>query len=537
MLYTKIFLSKMFPMRLTEFVRRPKLVSSIHKSIHTKSIRELLDMDEARIDQSKLRVVGWVKSIRDHRDIKFVHLNDGSDLRSLQLVFLNNNLKDDNVNKQMEKSFNELSFNTAIEVEGVLSKSIHKRQNVELHVTSLNVLGPCDANDYPFKAKGKYSLEQLRNHVHLRSHMTQFATIMKFRSELIMNIHKAFHDNRFTQVHTPILTSNNCEGGCETFQIHSNDKDDGLLKCTTDDFNTTKNNQQDNNIPDESKKLFFSKPVYLTASAQLHLESMTTMLGNVYTLSPTFRAEKSLTRHHLAEFYMLEAELIDINNLEQLLDFSENFLKRVCIDTFEKFSINELESISPNIQNNQKLPKRIEFLVDLLKTKKFVRITYKEAIMILNELLKKHKISSKLTKKSILYGEDLNKEQEKLLVEHFEKIPVFIIEYPKSIKPFYMRQNLNEPSLVDNFDLLVPDVGEIIGGSLREFRNDLLMQSIKNNNLNIRDFEYYLETKKFGAMRMGGFGIGLERLIQFMLNIDNIRDTCAFPRYLYNCKM
>lgn len=269
---------------------------------------------------------------------------------------------------------------------------------------------------------------------------------------------------------------------------------------------------------------FFSKPTFLTASAQLHLEMMTMSLGQVYTLSPAFRAEKSLTRHHLAEFYMLEAELIDMTTLDQLLDLAEDFLKRVSLKTLKK-------ALESDISEN--FPKaHIEFLINLFDSKKFVRISYVDALKILNSLMAKKK-----NVQLIEFGQDLNKEQEKLLVQHFDHTPVFICKYPREIKPFYMRRSNDDDRLVDNFDLLVPNVGEIIGGSLREYRLNFLTDRMQEKGLNTKDFELYLETKRYGAMKLGGFGLGLERFIQFLFNIENIKDTCAFPRSLYNCKM
>lgn len=524
-------ISKIFSYKILGKNLRPVKFAQL-RSIQTKSIRNLLGLEETKLDQSKIRVVGWVKSFRDQKEIKFIHLNDGSDSRNLQLVILAENFRQ---KENQEKLFNSIHFNTSIEVEGVLVKSTHKKQNLELHVTDLNIIGTCDPTEYPFKPKVKHTLEQIRPYVHLRPHVDMFASILRFRSELTMSIHEFFHRNKFTQVHTPLLTSNNCEGGCETFQVNSNENDHGL-ESQSAEFKKNLSNFENKDLENsqENLKYFFSKPVYLTASAQLHLEAMTTTLGNVYTLSPTFRAEKSLTRHHLAEFYMLEAELVDMNGLNQILDHVERFLKEVCLNTYEKFSKNDLDIILSNqAKNNMNYA---EFITGSLKDKNFIRIKYKEAIEILNRLLAKKKYSH-LAKKKIEFGEDLNKEQEKLLVEYFEQVPVFVTNYPKAIKPFYMRQSLEDELEVENFDLLAPRVGEIIGGSLREHRLDLLTDSIRKQNLDLNVFKYYLETKKYGAMKMGGYGLGLERLIQFLVNIENIRDTCAFPRSLYNCKM
>ena len=299
------------------------------------------------------------------------------------------------------------------------------------------------------------------------------------------------------------------------------------------------------NVSDEQLKHFFSKPGYLTASAQLHLETMTSALGNVYTLSPIFRAEKSMTRHHLAEFYMLEAELIDMKNLDQLLAFVEKFVKDVSLNTYENFNKVEMNLIlsgnqagkNKNKQNAEEQLRHVEILTDSLKKKRFQQITYTEAVKVLNKILTSNQKLSKTGKKKIEFGDDMNKEQEKILVEYFENTPVFVTNYPQNIKPFYMRQSKIDPNLVDNFDLLAPYVGEIVGGSLRENNVELLECRMRERNLDMNLFEHYLETKRFGAMKMGGFGLGLERLVQFLANIENIRDTCAFPRSLYNCKM
>lgn len=480
--------------------------------IQTKSIKSIFDSEQ--IDLS-IRVVGWVKSFRNQKDVKFIHINDGTDPRNLQLVVIGENLKQSD---KLEKILTSIHFNTSIEARGRLVKSTHRHQTHELQVSELTILTECNPSEYPFKPKVKQTLESIRPYVHLRSHVNQFSSIMKFRSELIFNIHKYFHEYKFTQIHTPVITSNNCEGGCETFEVTSNENDHGLEQ-----------------IKSESK-FFFSKPVYLTASAQLHLEAMTTNLGNVYTLSPTFRAEKSMTRHHLAEFYMLEVEMIDMDSLDKILDFTENFLKTISTQTYKSLNESELNILFEKDNSSSEKSDYIKNILKFLNEERFIRVTYEEAIQILNNRLCKKKLK-KSTKKNIEFGEDLSKEQEKLLVEYFQNVPVFVTNYPKNIKPFYMRQSLNDEKTVDNFDLLVPYVGEIIGGSLREHRIDLLKRAIKDNGLDQNLFDLYLETKKFGGMKMGGWGLGLERLIQLLINIENIKDCCAFPRSLYNCKM
>jgi asparaginyl-tRNA synthetase len=248
-----------------------------------------------------------------------------------------------------------------------------------------------------------------------------------------------------------------------------------------------------------------------------------------------------MTRHHLAEFYMLEAELIDMGNIDVILDFVEKFVKQVGLNTYRNFDRHDMNLITSAHSESVKLAKanydHVQFVSNLLEKKQFVRISYKEAVRLLNNLLSTNKNYAKVIKKRIEFGEDLNKEQEKLLVDYFEQVPVFITHYPKKIKPFYMRQNDADSELVDNFDLLAPGVGEIVGGSLREYRVDLLEARIRESNLDMELFKQYIETKRYGAMKMGGFGLGLERFVQFLANIENIKDTCAFPRSLYNCKM
>jgi asparaginyl-tRNA synthetase len=326
-------------------VKRSFLNNFQIKSLQTKSIASILDIDLNKVNSDspivldKLRVVGWVKNFRDQKEIKFLHINDGSDSRNLQLVILMNEFKQSNKDKDLTKLFNSIHFNSSVEVIGCLVKSTHKKQNYELRVNEMNIINDCEPDNYPFQFRSSYSLEQIRQHIPLRSHTNLFAAIMRFRSQLTMSFHEFFNKNNFIQVHTPILTSNNCEGGCETFQVNINDKDKSMSSIKLED-NVDFKLEKDSDV-----KQFFLKPVYLTASAQLHLETMTSTLSKVYTLSPTFRAEKSMTRHHLAEFYMLEVELIDMNNLGQLLDIVESLIKNVSLSVYEKYNKYDLDII------------------------------------------------------------------------------------------------------------------------------------------------------------------------------------------------
>lgn len=516
---------------MIRLLNRSKNLLLFHsRSIQTHSIKSLLDKSEL---SDQVRVVGWVKSVRNQKEIKFLHLNDGSDARSLQLVILMENFANQTDTKsKIETIFDALNFNSSIEAVGQLVKSSHGKQKSELVVSDMKLIGTCKPDKYPFQSKVKYNLEQLRPFIHMRAHVDIFASIMRFRSRLVLSFHDYFHLQGFYHIHTPIITTNNCEGGCETFEVVTNQQQQQQPQ-----------QQQSNSGSSESRSKFFNKSAYLTASAQLHLEAMTSTLGKVYTMSPTFRAEKSMTKHHLAEFYMLEVESIDMNELDQLIDLAEHMVKEVGKQVLAKFDRQELDQLymtsmgSVAFKRAQKLEKDQSKYFDFLQTiinnesKRFARISYEEAIEILNG--SKEKSSAK----RLQFGDDFSKEQEKSLVDHFNGTPVFIKHYPRSLKPFYMRRNERDERLVDNFDLLVPRVGEIVGGSLREHRLDVLKEAMAREKLSVDSYRSYLETKEFGGMKLGGFGLGVERFMQFLLNIDNIRDTCAFPRSLNNCKM
>ena len=283
-------------------------------------------------------------------------------------------------------------------------------------------------------------------------------------------IHQYFQKNNLVHVHTPILTQNDCEGGCELFEANQ--------------ANT--------------KEKYFNGPVYLTSSAQLHLEALTNSLGNVYTISPAFRAEKAVSRHHLTEFYMVETELINMENLDNLLDFVEDFVKYVCLNAYETISSHDLDYIFNYLSKNKSVNLHENYKNSMKNalTTKFLRLSYDDAIKLINK-------NEGKKVKTLNYGEDLKKEHEKYILKKFNNLPVFLINYPKSLKPFYMRNNQTNKSIVDNFDLLVPDIGELAGGSLREFDYDTLLENMNTRKMKIENYSLYLETKKFGAMRMG----------------------------------
>jgi asparaginyl-tRNA synthetase len=481
------------------------LCVTLSRRAHTQTlpIKALLNANDTLIDKD-VQISGWIRFIRLQKENTFIHINDGSECKNLQLVVTRKNLCEHDQLALYETVLKKLFFGTAIQATGTLVKSTHKQQSVEIRIKDIKVIGPCDPAKYPFGLKEKLDLEKIRKYPHLRANLSPYASLLRFRSCLTSRLHGLFSENRFVQVHTPIITQTVCEDSCEAFEL------------------TPVNRKQ---VGDP----FFAAPAYLTSSAQLHLETMVNSLGRVYTISPTFRAERSLTRHHLSEFYMIEAELINVDTLDGLLDVVEMLVKHICSTVYDGFMATDLDNLKQFFNGQISLDEHIE-RIKRLGNKQFARIQYAKAIGLLNDIT-----DDQLEKLS--FGDDLGKQHETQLVKCFDGMPVFVTHYPRSFKPFYMRVSDDDARVVENFDLLVDDVGELVGGSAREHRYDVLLESMKAQKLNIDNYRLYLETKEFGGMKMGGFGIGLDRLMQFLLRIDNIRDTCAFPRHINHCKM
>ena len=413
---------------------------------------------------TEIEVCGWIRNIKKQKLYNFMHIHDSSDCRHLQIIFANSD-----VNEEVDmKNFN---FGASIKAKGVLVKSTHDKQDFELLVNKLELVNSCDPEKYPFQMKKNYDFEFLRKYPHLRSNLIINACILRARNHINNLVHKYFQSNDLVHIHTPILTTNDCEGGCELFEVSQMDK----------------------------KEKYFENQVYLTPSAQLHLEAVTNSLGNVYTISPAFRAEKAISRHHLTEFYMIEAELINMNNIDNLLDFVEDFIKNVCLNALEAISNEDLNFIynyTTSQRKGENFYEKYKKEIKEIMSKKFLRLSYDDALELINKQKGKNV-------KMLNYGEDLGKEHEKFILNYFKNLPVFLIKYPKSLKPFYMRNNRENSLLVDNFDLLVKDVGELAGGSLREYDYDVLLENMKSKKMNINNYELYLETKQFGGMRMG----------------------------------
>lgn len=453
----------------------------------------------------KINVKGWVKTFRANR---FISLNDGSTIQNLQCVVDYENTD--------QAILSKINTGASIEIFGILVASQGKGQSVEIQAEKIIILGESDPDSYPIQPK-KHSLEFLRENAHLRVRTNTFSSIFRIRSSISFAIHKYFKENGFVYVNTPIITGSDAEGAGEMFKV------------TT--LNINKAEVEDNGSIDHSKD-FFGKETNLTVSGQLEAENMAMGLGKVYTFGPTFRAENSNTSRHLAEFWMIEPEmafydLIDNMNLAE--DFIKYVLKYVvedCKDDLDFLNnrlINEDKNKPKQERHELTLIERLNFVVN----NDFVRITYTEAY----EILKNSKPNKKKKFKFPIseWGIDLQSEHERFLVEKHFKKPVIIYDYPSKIKAFYMRMN-DDGKTVKAMDILFPGIGEIVGGSQREERLDVLKARIKELNIDEEELWWYLDLRKFGTVEHSGFGLGLERLILFATGMSNIRDVIPFPR-------
>ncbi|XP_027757106.1 probable asparagine--tRNA ligase, mitochondrial isoform X3 [Empidonax traillii] len=443
----------------------------------------------AREPVEAVRVQGWVRSVRSQKEVMFLHINDGSSLEHLQVV----------ADPSLENR--DLTFGSAVEVQGKLVKSPHRMQNMELQAETIRVVGPCDIWSFPLKMKERHPLEYVRQFPHLRCRNNTLGSLLRIRSEATAAIHSFFQDHGYVHIHTPIITSNDCEGAGELFQVEASSE-----------------------VREPAEKThFFNVPAFLTVSGQLHLEVMAGAFTHVFTFGPTFRAENSQSRRHLAEFYMVEAELSFTESLQDIMQVMEDLFKTVTSTVLSKCP-RDVELVHKYVSPAQKNKDRLE---QILKNK-FVTITYSEAVEILKQA------SQTFTFKPE-WGCDLQTEHEKYLVKHCGEVPVFVINYPYDLKPFYMRDNEDGPQhTVAAVDLLVPGIGELCGGSLREERLPFLESRLQR--LGLADaYQWYLDLRKFGSVPHGGFGMGFERYLQYILGVDNIKDVIPFPRFSHSC--
>ena len=459
----------------------------------------------------KITLKGWVRTFRANR---FIALNDGSTIHNIQCVVDFENT-DENILKR-------ITTGAAIYIKGTLIESQGKGQNVEVKVTEIEILGDCNPEEYPIQPK-KHSFEFLRENAHLRIRTNTFSAVMRLRSALSFAVHKYFTENGFYNFHAPIITGSDAEGAGEMFGVST--------------LNAEKLPKKEDGTIDYSKD-FFGKTTSLTVSGQLEAETYAMALGKVYTFGPTFRAENSNTTRHLSEFWMIEPE-VAFNNLDDNMNLAEDFIKSVisyvltnCKDdlSFLDNRLTQEDKMKPAIERHEmSLLEKLNFVVD----NNFKRVSYTEAIDILRNCKpnKKKKFQYLINE----WGADLQSEHERYLVEKHFKCPVILFDYPANIKAFYMRLN-NDGKTVRAMDVLFPGIGEIVGGSQREERLDVLMQKITELNIDEEELWWYLDTRKFGTAVHSGFGLGFERLVQFTTGMGNIRDVIPYPRTPQNAE-
>ena len=471
-------------------------------------IKDLLQTQPA---QQMVKVQGWVRTFRNNQ---FIAINDGSTILNLQAVVALDSLD--------ERTLKRITTGSCLSIVGELISSPAKGQAVEVKVKDLEVLGDSDAEKFPLQPK-KHSLEFLREIAHLRARTNTFGAVMRVRHAMAFAVHKFFNDRGFFYIHTPVITGSDAEGA------------GAMFKVTTLDLNKPPKDEQGHI---DHKQDFFGKETNLTVSGQLEGETYALALSDIYTFGPTFRAENSNTTRHLAEFWMIEPEMAfyDIqDNMQLAQDFLQYLAKYAlenCHDDLEFLDkrATEEEAAKPQDQRNElSLITRLKFVVE----NDFQKLSYSEAIEIL-------KNSNPNKKKKFQYlidqwGVDLQSEHERYLVEKHFKKPVILYNYPKGIKAFYMRQN-EDGKTVAAMDVLFPGIGEIIGGSQREERYDNLLNRIKELGLPEKELWWYLDLRKFGSAPHSGFGLGFERLIQFVTGMTNIRDVIPFPRFPGNAE-
>ncbi len=454
---------------------------------------EIIDALQLAGEGQLINVRGWVRSRRGNKNVSFIALNDGSTIKNIQIVVDLANFPEENLKP--------VTTGSCISATGHLVASQGSGQAVEIQLTELEVYGTADPEQYPLQKKG-LSMEYLRTIAHLRPRTNTFGAVFRIRHNMAMAIHQYFHEHGFFYFHTPIITASDCEGAGQMFQV-----------TTKNLYNLKKDEEGKIDYSDD----FFGKQTSLTVSGQLEGELAAMALGKIYTFGPTFRAENSNTPRHLAEFWMIEPEVAFIQK-DELMDLEEDFIK-YCVRWALEHCQDDLQFLNQFVDKG--LIARLESVV---KTD-FIRLTYTEGINILQEAIK----NGKKFEFPCTWGDDLASEHERYLVEeHFGK-PVIMSDYPKDIKAFYMKINEDDKT-VQGTDVLFPQIGEIIGGSVREESLDKLNAEIERRGIPDKDMWWYKDTRRFGAAPHAGFGLGFERLMLFVTGMQNIRDVIPFPR-------
>jgi len=436
-------------------------------------------------------IKGWIRSVRSQKNFSFIVINDGSNLAGLQVMY-------EADTPGYAETISELTNGTSVAATGTLVASPGKGQSFEIKAQKIEVIGTC-AIDYPLQKKF-HSFEFLRTIAHLRPRTNTIGAVTRVRSALSFATHKFFQEKGFLYIHTPIITPSDCEGAGQMFNV-----------TTIDPNNPPRNDKGKIDYTQD----FFGRQAFLTVSGQLEAEAYSCSLSDVYTFGPTFRAENSNTSRHLAEFWMVEPELA-FANLNDDMDCAEEYLK-YCLKDLLKTCPQDMEFF------NQRISKGILDRMQHVIETPFERLTYTDAITLLEKADKKFEYPVK-------WGIDLQSEHERYLAEEHIKKPIILTDYPKEIKAFYMRLN-DDNKTVAAMDILVPGVGEIVGGAQREERADLLEQRMIAAGLDVTQYQWYIDLRKYGTVPHAGFGLGLERLIQFATGVENIREVIAFPRY------
>ena len=470
-------------------------------------VKRLLEFAETG---HEVTVMGWVRTFRNNQ---FIALNDGSTNNNLQVVA--------ELGLLGETTLKRITTGASLKITGQVVPSVGKGQNVEVKASSVEILGDSDAERYPLQPK-KHSLEFLREIAHLRFRTNTFGSVFRIRHVLAFAVHKFFNDKGFLYLHTPIITSSDAEGAGEMFRVTTLPLD-----------NIPRNEDGSVNFKED----FFGKSTNLTVSGQLEGELAAMAFSEIYTFGPTFRAENSNTTRHLAEFWMIEPEMA-FYDIEDNMNLAEEFMKyliqyamdnnREDIEFLDQRLAEEEKQKPQNERSELKLIEKLKLVLN----NRFERITYTEAIDILlaSPVYKKKKF-----KYDVKWGIDLQSEHERYLVEKHFKKPVIVTGYPKEIKAFYMRQN-DDGKTVAAMDILAPGIGEIVGGSQREERLEKLEERLKEMHMPIEEMNWYLDTRRFGTVPHAGFGLGFERLVQFVTGMTNIRDVIAFARTPKNCE-
>jgi asparaginyl-tRNA synthetase len=471
-------------------------MSILRRGVSASSVQEMTTPSPTSVKDSlrsampvpEIVVQGWIRTRRDSKDFSFIELNDGSSLRNLQIIAR------DSLPNYVD--IQKLTTGASVRVSGALIASQGKGQKWELVADKIDIVGAAD-DSYPLQKKG-HTPEFLREIAHLRPRSNLFGSVFRVRSRLAFAIHKFFQERGFVYVHTPIITGSDCEGAGELFRVSTIDP---------------KNPPQKNNGIDYAKD-FFARQTYLTVSGQLEAEAFACALSKVYTFGPTFRAENSNTSRHASEFWMIEPEMA-FCDLNGDMDLAEEIVKYLVRDIRENCP-DEMELFVKFV--DKELLARLDFVLE----RKFQRVTYTDAV----DLLKK---SGEKFEFPIEYGLNLQSEHERWLTEKHFKCPVTVFNYPKEIKPFYMRLN-DDNKTVTAMDLLVPGIGEIVGGSQREERLNVLEENMRRHKMDPADYKWYLDLRRYGTVPHAGFGLGFERVLMFVTGVSNIRDVIPFAR-------